>query len=182
MFKKTFNWIGNILFALLIIISISALFSIVQTKKEPGQMPSILGYKVMTVLSGSMEPLLKPGDIVVAKQIDPEKVKVNDVITYRNNQQTLVTHRIIELVTNDGEVFFQTKGDANNVEDEGLISSEQLVGLLFFHIPKAGYIANFLNSQIGFILLVTVSLLIFTIGIVRKIFTVNRQEKRDLKE
>ncbi|ETI70139.1 signal peptidase I [Neobacillus vireti] len=181
MVKRTFKWIGNIIFALLIIMSISALFSILQSKKEPGQMPSILGYKVMTVLSGSMEPLLKPGDIVVARPIDLEKVKVNDVITFRNNQHTLVTHRIIDLVTNDGEVFFQTKGDANNVEDEGLISSEQLEGSLFFYIPKAGYIANFLQSSMGIILLVTVPLLILTIGLVKKIFTVNRQEKRDLK-
>ncbi|MEH7384677.1 signal peptidase I [Bacillus sp. JJ1521] len=178
--KKRFKRIGNILFALLIIISISALFSLIQSNKEPGHLPSILGFKVMTVLTGSMEPLLHPGDVIVAKPINPNKVKVNDVITYRNSQNTLVTHRIIEIVDKEGDNFFQTKGDANNVKDEGLIAHEQLVGSLLFHIPKAGYIANFLKSPIGLILLVSVPLISLTIGMIKKIIAIDRREKSEI--
>ncbi len=134
----------------------------------------------MTVLTGSMEPILQPGDVIVAKPINPKEVKVNDVISYRNNQNTLVTHRIIELVEKDGEVFFQTKGDANNVKDEGLIAPEQLVGSLFFHIPKAGYIANFLKSPFGLILIVSVPLLSLTIGMMRKIIAIDKQKESEI--
>ncbi|THE12331.1 signal peptidase I [Bacillus timonensis] len=180
MFKKAFKRMGNILFVLLIIISISGLFSILQSKKEPGHLPSILGYKVMTVLTGSMEPLLQPGDVIVVKPINFAKVKVNDVITYRNSQNTLVTHRVIELVDQEGEVFFQTKGDANNVKDDGLVAHQQLVGSLLFHIPKAGYIATFIKSPIGLILLVSVPLLSLTIGMIKKIMAVDGQEKSEI--
>ncbi|MBS4171683.1 signal peptidase I [Bacillus sp. FJAT-49736] len=177
MLKKTIKSMGNIIITLLIILSISALISIVQSKKDPGRTPSILGYKVMNVLSGSMEPSLKPGDVIVVKPIDPGKVKVNDVISYKNSRNHFVTHRVIEIVNKDEKRFFQTKGDANNIKDEGLVSSEQLGGSLLFHIPKVGYLANFLTSSLGYIVLITIPLLILTIGMFRKMNKTNKQQK-----
>ena len=168
--NKTFSWIGNIIITLLIILSISSVYSSFQSRNNPGQIPSILGYKVMTILTGSMVPILHPGDLIVVKGINPANANVNDVITYKKGQNTLVTHRLVDLVKKDGTVFFQTKGDANNRFDEELVSSDQLVGSLFFHIPKAGYIADFLKSSTGLIIMFFTFLCILTMGKLRKSF------------
>ncbi|MFD2446634.1 signal peptidase I [Bacillus sp. CGMCC 1.16607] len=177
MIKKVIKWIGNILIGLLVILSISSLYSMWQSKNNPGQFPTILGYKVMTVLTGSMEPLIKPGDLIVVKSSETDTPSINDVITYRNSQNTPVTHRIVEVVHQDGEEFFITQGDANNVRDEGLVSSKQIVGSLFFSIPKVGSIATFMKSSFGLMIVIAIPLFILTIGVIRKIFTFSKEEQ-----
>jgi len=168
MIRKSFKRIGNISLALLIVLAIASGFSILKSNKNPYEVPSIFGFMGLTVLSGSMEPQLKPGDLVVMKSSNPKKVKVNDVITYQNSSNILVTHRIVDLVNEGEKVLFQTKGDANNVEDLGLVSSEDIIGSYLFHIPKAGYIANFIKSPQGIIVILIVSGLILVSGRLKK--------------
>ncbi|MBS4174342.1 signal peptidase I [Bacillus sp. FJAT-49736] len=182
MIKKSIKWFGRLIFIVLLILGISSVYSIYQAKKHPGELPSILGYKVMTVLSGSMSPRVEAGDVVIVKPSDPMQAKVNDVITYKLDSNTLVTHRIVKVMNKDGKVFFQTKGDANNVADEKLVATDQVVGSLFFHIPKAGYVANFLRSSTGLMILFAIPLLPITIGALKNIFSIRkREENTDLK-
>ncbi|MEH7344374.1 signal peptidase I [Bacillus sp. JJ1532] len=175
MTKKILNWTGNIFLAILILLSLSSIYSLYQSKQNPNYLPSILGFKVMTVLTGSMEPKLEPGDLVAVKAVDPEKLKVDEIITYRNNENTFVTHRIIELVNQDGKVFFQTQGDANNMEDEGLVSAEQVIGSVRFHIPNAGYLTDFIKSPPGLIIIAAIFLVCIAIGISQNFFSTNRK-------
>lgn len=162
--KKLIRWTSNIVVAFLILLSVSSIYSIYQTKKNPNQLPSILGYKVMTVLTGSMEPQLKPGDLIAVKTTSPENLNINDVITYRNSEKTLVTHRIIDLIDQDGVTLFQTKGDANNIADEDLVTVEQLIGTMQFHIPKIGLITNFIKSPLGLVTTATIFLILIFIS------------------
>ncbi|QOT23480.1 signal peptidase I [Paenarthrobacter sp. YJN-D] len=79
--------------------------------------PRVLGYQTSTMLTGSMAPLINPGDVVVTVPTPIEDVKVGDIITYHIpvEDQRVETHRITEITTTaDGGVAVQTKGDANN--------------------------------------------------------------------
>ncbi|WP_099361291.1 signal peptidase I [Fredinandcohnia onubensis] len=176
MLKKTLRWSGNVLFVLLVLLSVLALVSIFQSKNQVGQVPSILGFKIMTVMTGSMQPELQPGDMIIVKEKDPSKLQVEDVITYQLNEHTLVTHRIVDLVEKDGVVLYQTKGDANNVVDNGFVSQEQIVGVLALTIPKAGHLAQVLQTPTGIIIISLLILLIITLGMIKKMLTAQREE------
>jgi signal peptidase I len=140
--------IKNILFAGLILVLLSSIYFLIT--------PSMHGYKVMTVLSGSMEPQIKAGDVIIDKRIDPKSVKIGDVITYSAANNILITHRVINIQEKSGQLLFKTKGDANNVEDEKLVSQGDLVGTVVLRIPYGGYALRFLNSRLGLVLFILI--------------------------
>ena len=162
--KKIFKWIGNAITVVLIILVVLSFYSAIQARINPGQVGSILGYKPMPVLSGSMKPVIEVGDMIVAKQISPEGIEVGDVITFRTSPETIVTHRVIEIVAEDGQPSFRTKGDANSTEDQNLIALDQIIGILAFRIPYGGYITRFIRSPIGFILFVILPVVFLIVG------------------
>lgn len=116
----------------------------------------------MIVLSGSMVPLFLPGDFVITKSVDPNELNVGDVITFQvpnGEPGTFITHRIISIgktYSTTGEIpCFQTKGDANNVEDSSIVPATNVVGKLKFVIPFLGLLIDaFRKSKIFFILMV----------------------------
>jgi signal peptidase len=82
--------------------------------------PRILGYQTSTMLTGSMSPLINPGDIVVTQPVSATEIHVGDIITYHIpvEDQRVETHRVTEVITNpDGTIAVRTKGDANNGAD-----------------------------------------------------------------
>ena len=153
--KKFFSWVINIFIIILIVITI---LSVISSKN--GFDSSIAKYIPMQVLSGSMEPKLKVGDIVVSKAVDRSKIKAGDVITYKMGANTLVTHRVIEIIEMKGSNFYKTKGDANNIEDSDLVSQDNVVGKLVLRIPKGGYVVDILTSPIGFIVFFIIPLVV----------------------
>ncbi|MGL6106251.1 signal peptidase I [Romboutsia sp.] len=103
----------------------------------------IIGYRTYTVLSGSMEPEVYPGDTVVIKHTNKTDIQVNDVVTYTDDEGVVITHRIIEQ-TDEGYI---TKGDNNNVQDSDIITSKDIIGKVVFSIPKAGFVIQFLSQK-----------------------------------
>ena len=104
--KIDLSKISNIVVPILFII---LSLNIMTTKSD--KLFEIIGYRSYTVLSGSMEPKFYPGDIVITKHKNKTDIKVNDIVTYRNSDGVIITHRIIE-ETPEGYI---TKGDNNNV-------------------------------------------------------------------
>lgn len=103
---KTMKFLG---FAMLAVAALVFLFLAIG--------PRVLGYQTSTMLTGSMAPLINPGDVVVTVPTPITDVKVGDIITYHIpvEDQRVETHRITEMTTTaDGGVAVQTKGDANN--------------------------------------------------------------------
>jgi len=98
----------------------------------------LLGVYPTIVASGSMQPTLQVGDIVVSVKPDPYKVETGDVIQFRKGED-MILHRVIEVDTSEGRTFI-TKGDANTVPDLDPVSMEQIVGKRIFTIPKIGWI------------------------------------------
>lgn len=109
----------------------------------------LFGINIFVVLSGSMEPAYPVGSLVYVAETDPKELAAGDVITFNLSEAVRGTHRIIEVVEENGERAFRTKGDANEQEDSGLVTEDDLVGKVIFHLPRMGYMVNYLQSSQG---------------------------------
>ncbi|WP_428909043.1 signal peptidase I [Niallia sp. Krafla_26] len=164
MSKKVIKRIVYTLFIGFLFISFYLTFS----SKLTGVTPQIAGYQLITILSGSMEPTIKPGSLILIKVIDdPHRLKVNDIITFHSprNHNELITHRIVEIDKQNSEIYFTTKGDSNKTIDTKTVEGMNVYAKYQnIHIPFAGYLLHFSKSKIGFILffLIPVITLIFT--------------------
>jgi signal peptidase I len=152
--------IGILLCIVLILVLIVNITLIVGSYVNPDKVPSFLGYKPFIVLSGSMEPEILPGDLIVTKEVDPEDVKVGDVITFRTDKTTAVSHRVTEIST-DGGLSFLTKGDANIGADKGSVLPESIEGKYILRVAKLGSVALFLQTPIGLLVFVVIPLCLF---------------------
>jgi len=83
-----------------------------------------------------------------------------DIITYKTSLDTLVTHRVVGISNENGELKFKTKGDANNVEDRGLISGNDIAGKYILRLPKLGYFSDLMVKPIGFLLFFVLPIII----------------------
>ncbi|MBC8632008.1 signal peptidase I [[Eubacterium] tenue] len=135
--KIDLSKISNIVIPMLFIVLV---LNIMTTKSD--KLFEIIGYRSYTVLSGSMEPEFYPGDMVITKHKSKTDIKVNDIVTYRDNDGVIITHRIME-ETPEGYI---TKGDNNNVEDAGMLTEKNIIGEVKFSIPKLGYLSDFLSK------------------------------------
>lgn len=112
----------------------------------------IAGLEVFSVLSGSMEPKYSTGDLLYVKRVDYTALKPGDVITYLLSENTVSTHRIVEVIAdeNDPSVLrFRTKGDANDSADAGLVHYKNIIGVPVFSIPLLGYVASYISEPPG---------------------------------
>lgn len=112
----------------------------------------LLGLQVFTVLSGSMEPAYHVGSLIYVKSVDYTEIKPGDVITFMLDEDTLATHRVVDVVPDDEDptvLRYRTKGDANNAEDASLVHYKNVVGTPVFAIPKLGYLANYIQHPPG---------------------------------
>lgn len=112
----------------------------------------LVGLQVYTVLSGSMEPVYRPGDLIYVKKVDPFTVQPGQVLTFMLNEDTVATHRVVGIVPDEEDpsvVRFRTKGDANNAEDGGLVHCKNVIGTPVFSIPYLGYVANYIQNPPG---------------------------------
>jgi signal peptidase len=155
--------IGIVLCVLLIPILIVNITMIVKGLVNPSKVPSIGGYSPLIVLTDSMYPGIKSGDLIIVKAADAEDVKVGDVIAFFDpdgSGTSVLTHRVVELVTENGTLHFRTKGDANNAEDPSLAPAENLIGVYQSKINGAGNVAMFLQSTPGLIVCIGVPLVL----------------------
>lgn len=106
------------------------------------------------VLSGSMEPAMSPGDVIIVDA--GGAIAVGDVITFQRGGDVPTTHRVVDVV--DGA--YRTKGDANENTDAGLVEPAQVLGRVVFVIPLMGYVVMWANTTTGFVLLVVVPLVV----------------------
>lgn len=112
----------------------------------------LFGFQVFAVLSGSMEPEYHTGSLIYVREVDTDDLKVNDVITFMLNEDTIATHRIVELVQSEEDpslIRFRTKGDANEEEDGTLVHPNNVIGKPAFTVPCLGYLASFIQNPPG---------------------------------
>ena len=130
----------NIISSVLLVAVAAALAAILVLKL-------ICGMEMKAVMSGSMEPELPVGSLLVIKPVPYEEIEVGDDITFvRDANLTLVTHRVIE--KDDSARLITTQGIANNTPDNPT-SFDNVVGKVVFHIPLAGYLVIWTSTLQG---------------------------------
>lgn len=118
--------------------------------------PSLVGAEDSYVVrSGSMEPAIGTGDVVIVERAAPAAIETGDVITFvPDGQPPPTTHRVVSKTEQDGVIRFETKGDANEQPDAEPVVENELVGRVTLVIPYVGYVIQFASTSMGFFALV----------------------------
>lgn len=123
-------------------------------------LPTILGFNLAVVYSGSMEPAMPVGALALMEPIDPSGIKVGDIIAFNPvyDPDTIVSHRVVEVLGDGASIEFRTKGDANEDPDVLSVPAANVLARVNFNIPYMGYalvrVGDYTRSQLGFALLV----------------------------
>lgn len=181
-YKKPSNIAMIISFVILIPMLLINLYIIYQAKTNKDEVPSILGYKPFIVLSGSMETKIHRGDLIFVKSIDPSELKLEDVIAFKDADDTVTTHRIIEIVVKDGITYFITKGDNNSSQDQNLVEFDDVEGIYVGRIPNVGNIMNLLSKPTTIIILTLGITIIFIIGYSISTKKLKEEERKEFLE
>lgn len=157
---KIFKIIYNLLFVCLIVIALLLIVSV---------LPITGNFKILTVLSGSMEPAIHTGSVVAVKPSD--NYKIGDVITFGKISKTEIptTHRIFDIKLQEGKPIYITKGDANNTLDMKEVLGSEVVGKVVFSVPYIGYAVDFAKKPFGFMLIIVIPAVIIIYDELRKI-------------
>lgn len=129
----------------LLLLAVAAVTAVSLLSARDGSLPRVLGLSHLVVVSGSMEPALKVGDMIIIRRQD--SYQAGDIITFRDGG-SFVTHRIAEA---QGDDTFITRGDSNNTPDSRPVSIGQVEGSLLLRIPMAGRLLLYLKTTPGII-------------------------------
>ncbi len=145
--RKVWNGISSVLVAVVVLLAVL----LVGVR--------LVGFQVFTVLSGSMEPTYHTGALIYVKEVDPYTIQVGQPITFLLTEDTVATHRVVEIVKDESDpavIRFRTKGDANEVEDGSLVHYKNVIGVPVFSIPYLGYVADFIQHPPGIYIAIAV--------------------------
>lgn len=143
-----------------------------------GILPSLLGCRFEAIRSGSMSPAIDTGSLAITLPVNPYSIDIGDVIAFHppSNPDSLVVHRVAG-IDNGGSLSFRTKGDANSATDPYLLPAEAVVGQVKYNIPWIGYLAGFIQSFFGFIILLAVPGVIILYSELNKLWTILNRGK-----
>jgi signal peptidase len=155
--------IAQILFAIVLV----GFIIVVCLQRFSDNKISFFNYRMFTVISGSMEPKYKIGDVLISKEVDPATIKVGDTVSYLGTagdfRDKVITHEVVSIGKDkDGKLLFHTKGLANLVEDP-VISGSQIYGVVIYKSIILSVIYRIVGTTIGFYLFIILPLL-FIIG------------------
>ena len=158
---------------IVLIVSIATIATIFLLFYRPVSLAGDTRYE--PVYTGSMEPAIPVGSVVVIKPVDPETLKIGDIICFTLTEPTSITHRIIN-ITDEG---FITKGDANEDPDHWIVKKENVIGKAILTVPFIGYLGYFVRTPIGFILLILLPASVIIIMEIRNIAKELKKQKQE---
>ena len=172
--KKILNVISTILVTIVVVLALLLVGA------------RLIGLNVYTVLSGSMEPTYHVGSLIYVKDVDTDELKAGDVITYMLDEDTIVTHRIVDVIPDETDpsiIRFQTKGDANDSVDGSLVHYKNVIGTPVFSIPKLGYLANYIQKPPGRYIAISAGAIILLLVFLPDLFSDDdKSEKKKKKQ
>ncbi len=188
--KWLFNYMASILLytilILLLIVGIIFIAYVYDSKKnaESGDYKPPL-YNAYIIVSQSMTPVIKVNDAIITKRVSGNEINVGDVVTYLSENPEypgiMITHRVIEKNQVDGEYYFVTKGDYNQISDPLTVKEKQIYGKVVMRIPKIGFIQVILSNYIGWVALIVVPALAIVSYDIVKLFEKIKNHKRSEK-
>lgn len=176
--------IGKVLmliFRIVIGIAFAAFILVVCLQRFSDNKMSFFNFRMFTVVSESMTPKYNIGDVLIAKETEPSKIKEGDVISYLGNygdfSNKVITHRVVGIQKNEeGKYYFRSKGDANIVEDP-IVSEDQLYGVVVYKSALLSLVYKIVGTKIGFYLFIIIPIL-FIIGSEMITTLLEKEEKR----
>jgi signal peptidase I len=134
--------------------------------------PRVLDKPVLVVLTGSMEPQLRTGDVVIESRISPLDAKAGDVITFRDPDRPdrLITHRVRRVKPGGEALTFTTKGDANNTVETWQIHRHGSIGRVEYRLPKLGYVVAWISGPAARLFLVVIPAILLGLLELRRIW------------
>lgn len=153
--------IGSALATLALVVSAVLCLSVVMQVTTSGYV-QFAGYSLFRVVTGSMEPTLPVGSLLVCRKTPIEEIKEDEIVCFRSKDPLIygkiVTHRVVSVQTGgDGNILLETKGDANLSADGEFVTAANLIGRVN-HYAKDGNImasaVNVLSDKVGFLILI----------------------------
>jgi len=167
--KKLLNRVTTVLTIFCVVICLVVCTQVI-TKKDV----NVMGFSLFHILTGSMEPTIKTGGLVVVRQTGFYDLEVGDIITFRSRNSVLNgaanTHRIIAVDKDEnGQMCLVTKGDANNIEDEERVYPEDIIGKVVYYGNMNGFTTflNFVRTLPGFLTVVVMPLMLVAFWIMQ---------------
>lgn len=165
MIKKILLTLMNILSVLIIGAAVIVLCLVLMTR--PGEPPSIGGYTVFRITTGSMAPAYDTDTLILVKKTDPAKIKPGDVISFYSADPALEgsvnTHRVVETSGDGVSWHYTTKGDANNAVDQYGTDSDALIGKVVASSLFLGKLARLVSNPLIFIPVILIPLVVILI-------------------
>lgn len=180
--KKALKIVGRVLSIALILIEVLIIIFLVVSKVQ-GDTPTLFGYQMYFIRTGSMEPYLEPGDVIISKKYDGRELvsgENGDVVTYRGsigNRAELITHRVIEV---DGDEII-TQGDANNIADSPITKNE-IEAVMVYKTVVIDKIYKVISTTWGFWLLIFMPIAILIISEIVSLAKELKKEKDEVAE
>ena len=182
-FDSTGFKICSIIFKVLIWICLIAFVISVCMQRFSNNRLSVLTFRMFTVVSGSMKPTYDIGDVLIAKEIKPENVKVGDTISYQGTvnsfKDKVVTHQVVGIEKVDGKYYFRTKGLANLVEDP-IVSADQVYGKVIYKSFIISFIYKIVSTNVGFYSFIIVPILYIIISEIISTLLEREEKKRNI--
>ncbi len=182
--KKVLSIILSII--LWAVILLAAMYTFVTVaQKDDANVSSLFGVSPLSVQSDSMVPTFKTGDLIFIKKVNPDDLKVGDVVTFHTiieGHYALNTHRITDISEENGVRVFVTKGDNNKFEDVDRIVDGSIVGKYFGQIKGFGKVMDFISSSVGFLVVILLPMLIFFIYQLYNLIMVSIKLKKAVAE
>lgn len=183
--KKAIKIIKNI-FNVLIVTFVIFFVLVVCLQRFSDNKLSIFSYRMFTVVSGSMEPKYKVGDVLIAKEVDPSEIKIGDPISYLGKvgqfKDKVITHEVVEIEEYEPKKYrFHTKGLSNIVEDP-IVDETQLYGKVIYKTVLLSFIYSIVSKPIGMFILVLVPIMYIIISEIIITLVEKEEKRRGLKK
>lgn len=125
--------------AMVVNVALSFVLGVVMVGAVVLMLPRATDHRSLTVLTGSMRPVLEPGGVVVDRLIAPGDARIGDIVTFRDPERDrLVTHRLIGVEISGGVAHMTTRGDVNDVEERWSVALDGEIGRVDYVVPHLG--------------------------------------------
>ncbi len=181
-FKKLLKILGTILLIVLI-----AVVVLMFNARLSGEAPSVFGYQIFRVSSGSMEPELMIGDVILVKKADVEDIQKGDIVTYKGEEgdfaNKFITHKMIEDPEYvDGEYIFKSQGIVEGALPDPVWYEDQLLGEFVCKIPFIDSIYSFFLKPYGLMTFILVIVLLFGYELISLVVSYKRLDEIEYEE
>lgn len=176
--NKAFKIVFSIIKTIILII-VLAMLALVLVQRLSNNNLSIGGYQMFTIISESMLPEYKIGDVVISKQVKPEEIKIDDDLVYMGKEDSfkdkIVTHRVINVYNKEGNYSYQTKGINNELSDP-LVKEDQIMGKVIYKTVFLSFIGEIMSNIVGYYILFTLIAILISLQLTNIIISKREAE------